>query len=129
MAAARVRQAARHLASAVAPAASAAEQGGSSAGSRAGFQWGRTAAQAVAATTAVAACAYDGTERHLMETVPYPDGAPDGGRVRGPKPLWAALLGGWRPQSLGPATTTFVVEQGVPEAVKWVSSASVRLLA
>lgn len=64
-----------------------------------------------------------------METVPYPDGAPDGGRLRGPKPLWAALLGGWRPQSLGPATTTFLEEQGVPKAVKWVSSASVRLLA
>lgn len=112
MAAARFRQAASRLASAATSAAASAASTGSPGRRAAGL-----AVKTLALGTAVGAWAYEGQERALVRRVPY---GLEGGRERGPCPLWAAWLGGWRAQPLGHATTTLVAQQGYPEVLEQV---------
>ncbi|PRW33156.1 hypothetical protein C2E21_7907 [Chlorella sorokiniana] len=104
MVAARLRQAAARLAS------SLAASGAALATSRPARVAGKTLA-----VGAAGAATYKAAEYGLGETVPY--GA-DGGRRRGPEPLWAAALGTARmgfPMRLGPAEVSELTELGYIE--------------
>lgn len=78
-------------------------------------QAGARIASVATASGLAGAAGYSATKWALSDTVPYGE---EGGRRRGPEPLWAAVLGAARLRAnpwmnpLGPATTESLAEHG-----------------